>query len=118
MAMQIFLPALPAIQDAFTVSAGQAQLVLSVSLAAIAFSTLFYGPAADSFGRRPVMVVGLVIFLGGSIICAAAPSLSMLILGRVVQAVGGAAGIMPPDRRDDPVGDIGPVGIGNNDIGG
>ncbi len=94
MAMQIFLPALPAIQDAFTVSAGQAQLVLSVSLAAIAFSTLFYGPAADSFGRRPVMVVGLVIFLVGSIICAAAPSLSMLILGRVVQAVGGAAGMV------------------------
>ncbi len=94
MAMQIFLPALPAIQDAFTVSAGRAQLVLSASLGAIAFSTLFYGPASDSFGRRPVMVVGLVIFLVGSIICAVAPSISILILGRVVQAVGGAAGMV------------------------
>jgi DHA1 family bicyclomycin/chloramphenicol resistance-like MFS transporter len=94
MAMQIFLPALPAIQDAFTVSAGRAQLVLSASLGAIAFSTLFYGPASDSFGRRPVMVVGLVIFLVGSIICAVAPSISILILGRVVQAVGGGAGMV------------------------
>jgi len=94
MAMQIFLPALPAIQDAFTVSAGRAQLVLSASLAAIAISTLFYGPAADSFGRRPVMVVGLVIFLVGSVICAIAPSISILIFGRVVQAVGGAAGMV------------------------
>ncbi len=94
MAMQIFLPALPAIQDAFTVSAAQAQLVLSVSLAAIAFSTLFYGPASDRFGRRPVMLVGLAIFLFGSIICAVAPSIGILIVGRVVQAVGGAAGMV------------------------
>ncbi len=92
--MQIFLPALPAIQDAFAVSAGRAQLVLSVSLAAIAFSTLFYGPASDRFGRRPVMVVGLAIFLAGSIICAIAPSIDILIVGRMVQAVGGAAGMV------------------------
>lgn len=94
MTMQIFLPALPAIQDAFAVSAGRAQMVLSVSLAAIACSTLFYGPTSDRFGRRPVLVVGLAIFLAGSAICAAAPSIDILILGRVVQAVGGAAGMV------------------------
>lgn len=94
MTMQIFLPALPAIQDAFAVSAGRAQMVLSASLAAIACSTLFYGPTSDRFGRRPVLVVGLVIFLAGSAICAAAPSIDILILGRVVQAVGGAAGMV------------------------
>ena len=94
MSMQVFLPALPAIQEAFTVSAGRAQMVLSVSLAAIAFSTLGFGPASDRFGRRPVMVVGLVIFLVGSVICVVAPSIEILILGRVVQAVGGAAGMV------------------------
>ncbi len=94
MAMQVFLPALPAIQEAFTVSAGRAQLVLSASLAAIAFSTLGYGPASDRFGRRPVMVVGLAIFLAGSIICTLAPSIDILIVGRIVQAVGGAAGMV------------------------
>ena len=94
MSMQIFLPALPAIQDAFTVSAGRAQLALSAPLAAIAFSTLAYGPASDSFGRRPVLAVGLAIFLVGSIICAIAPTIGILILGRIVQAVGGAAGMV------------------------
>ncbi len=94
MSMQIFLPALPAIQDAFAVSTGRAQMVLSVSLAAIAFSTLGYGPASDRFGRRPVIVVGLAIFFAGSVICAVAPSIEILILGRVVQAVGAAAGMV------------------------
>ncbi len=94
LSMQIFLPALPAIQDAFAVSAGRAQLVLSSSLIAIAFSSLAYGPASDRFGRRPVLVVGLVIFLVGSVICAIAPSIWILILGRVVQAVGAAAGMV------------------------
>ncbi len=94
LSMQIFLPALPAIQDAFAVSAGRAQLVLSSSLIAIAFSSLAYGPASDRFGRRPVLVVGLVIFLVGSVICAIAPSIWILISGRVVQAVGAAAGMV------------------------
>lgn len=94
MSMQVFLPALPAIQEAFTVSAGRAQMVLSVSLAAIAVSTLGFGPASDRYGRRPVMVVGLLIFLVGSVICAIAPTIDILILGRVVQAVGGAAGMV------------------------
>ena len=94
MSMQIFLPALPAIQDAFAVSTGRAQMVLSVSLAAIAFSALGYGPASDRFGRRPVIVVGLAIFFAGSVICAVAPSIEILVLGRVVQAVGAAAGMV------------------------
>ncbi|MDH3739044.1 MAG: MFS transporter, partial [Alphaproteobacteria bacterium] len=94
MAMQIFLPALPAIQDAFAVSPGRAQLVLSSSLIAIAIASLAYGPASDRFGRRPVMVVGLSIFLAGSVICALSPSIWILILGRIVQAVGGAAGMV------------------------
>ncbi|NKB49461.1 MAG: Bcr/CflA family efflux MFS transporter [Alphaproteobacteria bacterium] len=94
MSMQIFLPALPAIQDAFSVSPGRAQLVLSSSLIAIAIASLAYGPASDRFGRRPVMVIGLAIFLIGSVICAVAPSIWILILGRVVQAIGGAAGMV------------------------
>jgi DHA1 family bicyclomycin/chloramphenicol resistance-like MFS transporter len=94
MSMQIFLPALPAIQDAFTVTPGRAQLVLSSSLISIAIASLAHGPASDRFGLRPVMVVGLSIFLVGSVICALAPSIWILILGRVVQAVGGAAGMV------------------------
>ena len=78
MSMQVFLPALPAIQDAFNVSLMQAQLVLSASLVSIAISALAYGPASDRYGRRPVMLIGLTIFLIGSLICVISTSICIL----------------------------------------
>ncbi|HET6519010.1 MAG TPA: multidrug effflux MFS transporter, partial [Geminicoccaceae bacterium] len=94
LSMQIFVPSLPAIQQGFAVTAGTAQLVLSLSLAAIAVATLGYGPLADRHGRRPVMIVGIVLFLIGSVVCTVAPSIEVLILGRILQAAGGAAGMV------------------------
>lgn len=94
LAMQIILPVLPVMQDAFMVSAGTVQYVLSLALFTIAFATLVYGPASDRYGRRPVLLVGLVIFLLGSVVSAVAPSIELLIAGRVTQAVGGAAGMV------------------------
>ena len=94
LAMQIFLPALPAIQAAFAVAPGTAQLVLSASMVTIALSTLAYGPLSDTFGRRPVLFAGLTLFIAGSVVAAAAPSIWVLIGGRVLQSVGGAAGMV------------------------
>jgi len=93
-AIQILLPALPALQADFGVAPGTAQLVLSVSMLALAVATLIYGPLADRLGRRPVLLGALVLFLAGSAICAAAPTLWVLIAGRVVQAIGGASGMV------------------------
>ncbi|MDZ7827105.1 MAG: MFS transporter [Gammaproteobacteria bacterium] len=59
LAMQIVLPALPAVQAEFGVSAGIVQLTLSLSMVAIALSTLAYGPLSDRHGRRPVLLAGL-----------------------------------------------------------
>lgn len=94
LAMQIILPVLPVMQDAFMVSAGTVQYVLSLALFTIAFATLVYGPASDRYGRRPVLLVGLVIFLLGSVVSALAINIELLIAGRVIQAVGGAAGMV------------------------
>jgi DHA1 family bicyclomycin/chloramphenicol resistance-like MFS transporter len=94
LSLQIFLPALPAIQGTFGVSSGMAQLVLSLSILANAFSMLAYGPISDRFGRRPAVIVGLVAFVGGSVISAVAPDVLTLIFGRIVQAIGGAAGMV------------------------
>jgi DHA1 family bicyclomycin/chloramphenicol resistance-like MFS transporter len=66
--MQIFLPSLPAIQASFAVSTSVAQMTLSVSMVAIALSTLAYGPLSDRYGRRPVMILGLLIFFVGTLI--------------------------------------------------
>ena len=92
--MQIFVPALPFIQGDFAVSAGTAQLALSASMVSIALSTLAYGPLSDRFGRRPVLIVGLIVFLLGSLLCTLAPNIELLILGRIVQAAGGTAGMV------------------------
>ncbi len=94
LAMQIFLPALPVVQSDFASTSGVVQLTLSLSMAAIAMSTLAYGPASDRFGRRPVLLLGLGIFVLGSMLCAIAPTIEWLIFGRVVQAAGGAAGMV------------------------
>jgi MFS transporter, DHA1 family, multidrug resistance protein len=93
-AMQIFLPALPAIQQSFSVSPGTAQLTLSASMVAIAVATLIYGPLSDRYGRRPVLLTGLAIFICGSFLCALAPDIDTLIAARIVQAAGGAAGMV------------------------
>ena len=94
LSMQIFLPALPAVQQAFEVDPGTAQLTLSVSMLAVAAFTLVYGPLSDRFGRRPVLLGGLVVFLLGSVLCVVAPTIDALIVGRVVQGAGGAAGMV------------------------
>ncbi len=93
-AMQVFLPALPAIQQSFGVSPGIAQLTLSLSMIAIALATLIYGPVSDRLGRRPTMLAGMALFGLGSIGCALATSIEGLIIARVVQAAGGAAGMV------------------------
>jgi len=94
LSMQIFVPALPAIQRGFAVPTGVAQLALSLSILANAFATLSYGPLSDRFGRRPAVLAGLGLFVAGSVMCAVAPTIGLLIAGRIVQAAGAAAGMV------------------------
>ncbi len=93
-AMQILLPALPIIKETLQVSNDVAQLTLSLSMLAIALGTLIYGPLSDKYGRKPIMILGLSITVLGSIFCYLAHSIEMLILGRIVQAFGGAVGLV------------------------
>lgn len=94
MAMQIMIPALPAIQTGFGVRAGTAQLAFSLSTLAMAIATLGYGPLSDRFGRKPVVIGGIVVYLAGTVLCILGPTIHWLILGRVIQAAGGAAGLV------------------------
>jgi len=93
-AMQIFIPALPAVRDAFASSTAIVQLTFSLSTLAMAASTLIAGPLADRFGRRPVILGGLAFFLLGTLIALFATSIPLLVLGRTVQAAGGATGFV------------------------
>lgn len=93
-AMQILLPALPVIRNTFVISHDVTQLTLSLSMLAIAIGTLVYGPLADKYGRRPVMLLGLTIACLGSLACLFANSIETLIIGRFIQAFGGAVGMV------------------------
>ncbi|MEZ5500886.1 MAG: MFS transporter [Steroidobacteraceae bacterium] len=90
-ATNLFLPALPLIREQFAVTVAATQTTVSSFLVAYAFATLFTGPIAERFGRRPTILSGAAIFTMGSALCALASSLPALIAGRVVQALGAAA---------------------------
>ena len=94
LALNIFIPSMPGIQHVFGVSYGIVQLALTLYLFAVAVAQLFIGSLSDRFGRRPVLVLGIALFLVGSVVCALAGNIVTLIVGRVIQAVGGCAGLV------------------------
>lgn len=90
------LPANVAVMADLAVSYGQAQLVLTVFLVAMLIFQLVSGALSDRFGRRTVVLGGLCLFLLGTLVCAAAPSIEWLLLGRFIQGGGSAACVSMP----------------------
>jgi len=88
----LYLPSLPGLLRTFKADVAQVQLTLSVFLLGLATGQLVYGPLSDRFGRRPVLLAGLVLYAGASIACALATSVPALIAARFVQATGACAG--------------------------
>ncbi len=94
MAINIFLPSMPRLEVDLSTSYAMVQLTLSLYLVGLAVAQLAYGPLSDRYGRRPLMITGVCIFLVGTVICIVAPSITILIIGRVLQAIGGCAGVV------------------------
>ena len=68
LALNILMPSMPGLAKALDASRSEVQLTLSLFLASQAISQLFIGGLADRFGRRPVLLASLVLFVGGSIL--------------------------------------------------
>lgn len=92
--MQMFLPALPDMAADLDVSAAVAQMTVSVPLLVFGLAMLVWGPLSDRFGRRPPLLAGVVLFILGNVICAIAPTIEVLVAGRIINAFGGAAGMV------------------------
>ena len=95
-AIDMYLPALPAVASSLNASIASVQATFTAFFIAFGVSQLVYGPAADCYGRKPPLYVGLVIFIIGSLACAFAPSIGWLTVARFVQGIGAAAVMVIP----------------------
>ena len=90
-AMNVFNPAMPDVVRAFDSRIDIVQLTLTLYLFTLGFSQLLCGALSDRYGRRPLMLIGMLINLIGSLLAAIAWDVSVLIIGRILQALGGGA---------------------------
>jgi len=87
----MYLPAIPTLQEVWGIPMAQANLSLVIYFISFSVFLLIHGPLSDRLGRRPVLICGILTFIAGSWLCAAATSITLLSLARVVQGAGAAA---------------------------
>jgi DHA1 family bicyclomycin/chloramphenicol resistance-like MFS transporter len=94
LSLDLYLPALPQLADDLNASASAAQLSITACLLGLAVGQLVAGPLSDRLGRKRPLIIGLVAYLLASLACAVAPSVTVLIVLRLIQGLAGAAGIV------------------------
>ena len=95
-ALILGLICVPAIEAALGTSVSGAQLTLVAYFLAYGVSQLVYGPLSDQIGRKKTLLIGMSIFAVGSVICASAPTIEVLVIGRLIQGMGGATVMVIP----------------------
>lgn len=91
LSIDMYLPALPMIAQEFAVPAGSAQMTLSTYILGFAVGQMFYGPLADSLGRKPVILGGTLVFMLAAMACALSDTIGMLIAMRFLHGLAAAA---------------------------
>jgi DHA1 family bicyclomycin/chloramphenicol resistance-like MFS transporter len=92
LAMDMMLPALPNIAAAFDIaSANRPQMVLSVFLVGFGVGQFVMGPLSDRYGRRPILIGGMIVYCAASLLAIAAPTFETLLLARALQGVATSA---------------------------
>jgi MFS transporter, DHA1 family, multidrug resistance protein len=92
--LDLYLPALPQLAEDLSASPSGAQLTITACLLGLASGQLIAGPLSDRFGRRPPLIIGLVLYMLTSLACAFAPSIEILLVLRLLQGLAGAAGLV------------------------
>lgn len=92
MTISFYVPSMPAIADSLQAPIGAVQATMTTYLVGFALAQLIYGPLSDRFGRRPVLTVGLLVYLTASVLCATATSIEQLQVMRMLQGFGACCG--------------------------
>lgn len=92
--MDLYLPALPALTRELGAVTSVAQLTVTACLIGLAAGQLTAGPLSDRYGRRRVLIAGVIAYVATSLLCALSPTVEMLIVARVVQGLAGGVGIV------------------------
>jgi MFS transporter, DHA1 family, multidrug resistance protein len=94
LAMHILVPVLPLAAEDVAVSPGKIQLAITLYLFGVAGGQLLYGPTSDKFGRRPTLLVALILYVAAGAVAGWATTIATLVIARVVQAIGGCGGLV------------------------
>ena len=86
--LDLFTPSFPELQKVFNLSPFMVELMLSINLIAHCISSLVVGTLSDRYGRKNIIILGLMIFILGSTLCVFAPNYGSLLLGRLLQGIG------------------------------
>ncbi|MDF1599911.1 multidrug effflux MFS transporter [Mesorhizobium sp. YIM 152430] len=104
LAMNVFLPSLPAMARHFDADYSVVQLAVALYLVATAVLQLLIGPASDRFGRRPVLLICFAVFLVGTLAAIFAPTIEILLFCRILQAFSAAGMVLSRAIIRDTVG--------------
>ena len=94
LSIDMYLPAFPAIAAHFNTTAGAVQMTLAVFFIGLSVGQGVVGPITDRVGRLPPLLIGIGLYVGASIWAALAPDIESLTAARLLQALGGCAGIV------------------------
>ena len=94
LSIDMYLPSLPTLAQEFRADTAAAQLTLSIFFIGLAFGQALYGPIADRYGRKRPLLVGCALYMLASVACVLAASIETLVALRLLQALGGCAGMV------------------------
>ena len=89
LSIDALLPALPVIGNALgVVNSNDNQMLITMIFLGLGFGQLIFGPLSDSFGRKPIVFIGFLIFVAATIVCVSSNSFEVMIAGRILQGIG------------------------------